>query len=145
MTGRSLFNRYKKFALVTLPRFYKKIPKTLWILAGAFGFFCLGIVFTFFMESESYPVSYEDLEKRNDELLKLIDGYEQLSDLYYYQGQNVSVLTNFDIYETNPAEVAEALSEADRYKDKILVQQGRIMELRKSAGFLDPESSPNTQ
>lgn len=142
---RRLFNRYKNFALVTLPRFYRKVPKLVWGIAAAFGFFSLGVLFTLFMIFQEQPYNYEDLEERNKKLLELVSGYEALSDLYYYQGQNFSVITDLNMIANNPGEVADAFRSSDSYKDKILIQQGRILELRKNAGLYESKESPETQ
>jgi hypothetical protein len=140
-----LFNRYKNFALVTLPRFYRKIPQFVWFLGGAFGFFAAGVLFTLFSMGELNENELDRLNKSNDEYIKLISGYEELSDLYSYQGQNVGVITDPYVLTNNPAEFYDALDSIKDYKDRILVQQGRIMELRKTAGMKDTKEYPNSQ
>lgn len=132
-----LFNLYKKFALVILPRFYRKIPKIIWAGAAVSGIFFLGFASGFFANEGKGSLVYQDLEEEHRDYLNLINGYEELSNLYYYQGQNVASITNLSLYETNPGQVAEAYESSKEYKDKILVQQGRILEQRKNAGLLN--------
>lgn len=142
---RRLLNKYKNFAITTLPRFYRKIPKLILYSAAAFGFFCLGIIFVFIVDPYKDYVTVGFHQDQADKYFNLIEGYEELSNLYYYQGQNMNVITDLNMIENNPSEVADAFRSADSYRDKILVQQGRIIELRKSAGIYEPEESPETQ
>ncbi len=136
-----LFRSYKKLAFEILPRFYKKIPKLILGAAAAFGFFSLGIIVALMIEGSIQKVPYKDLEEKNEDYLNLISGYEELSHLYYVQGQNFSTITDMSLYETNPADVADAFTSSKEFKDRILVQQGRIMEQRKNAGLLIEESN----
>ncbi len=136
-----LIKTYKKLAFEILPRFYKKIPKLILGASSALGFFVLGILFTLIIEGNIQKVPYGDLEDKNEKYLNLISGYEELSRLYYVQGSNFSKITDMNLYETNPAEVANAFTSAKEYKDRILIQQGRIMEQRKNAGLLIEESN----
>lgn len=134
---RFLFAAYKKLAIDILPRFYRKIPKLIWGTAAAFGFFAIGVVFTLAIEGEGKnTTAYKDLTEVSDDYLNLISGYEELSRLYNFQGQNVSTITDMSLYSTNPEEVYEALASSNEYRDKILVQQGRILEQRNQAGLL---------
>jgi len=142
---RRLFKKYKNFAIVTLPRFYRKVPKGLWVLAGAFGFFVLGVIFGFYWYANTPSLEEERVSKKSDSYLNLIYGYEDLSELYNYQGQNVGVITDPYVLENNPEEFYMALDSIKEYRNKILVQQGRIMELRKQAGILDSEKYPQAQ
>ena len=129
--------KYKLLSLDILPRFYRKIPKIIWFSAAVFGIFIAGMLFDYLTTKPTDFEEYEDLSEKSQQYLDLITGYEELSNYYFYQGQNVSAITNWNLYETNPEEVAEAFESAKEYKDKILVQQGRIMELRKQAGLIN--------
>ena len=138
---RFLLNSYKKLAFVILPRFYKKIPKLVLGASAAFGFFSLGVIVALIIEGNIQEVPYKDLEEKNEKYLNLISGYEELSKLYYVQGSNFATITDIDLYQTNPADVADAFSSSKEFKDRILIQQGRIMEQRKNAGLLIEESN----
>lgn len=132
-----LFNLYKKLALVILPRIYRKIPKLILGSAAVFGIFSAGFLSGFFANDGTNSLAYEDLDRKHKDYLNLINGYEELSNLYYYQGQNVASITNLNLYETDPEQVAKAYESSKEFKDKILVQQGRILELRTQAGLIN--------
>ncbi len=138
-----LLNSYKKLAFQILPRFYKKIPKLILGAAAAFGFFSLGVLFALYvvLKEETDSSKYDYLAEKETYYLDLISGYDELSRLYNIQGQNFSIITDFSLLDSNPQEVYRAIDSSENYKDKILVQQGRIMEQRKNAGLLNEESN----
>lgn len=139
---RFLFSSYKKLAFVIFPRLYRKIPKLIWGSAAAFGFFALGVLFALSVEGDGKNTeAYKYLAEKEESYLNLIAGYDELSRLYNFQGQNFSTITDMSLYQTNPEEVYEALASSNEFKDKILVQQGRILEQRKNAGLLIEKSN----
>jgi hypothetical protein len=106
-------------------------PTAVWNTFGVLGVLIVGLVFGFIIgAAASADINNEDLVEENDNLRKLVGGYEELKYLYDLQGDNVSIMLDPDLIYTNPEEVEEAYDSAGQYRDEILVQLGRIYELR---------------
>lgn len=101
------------------------------LLIGIFGGFAMG-------SGPQEKTIHEEMMEVRDENLKLrdlVNGYEDLSKLYYEQGNNISVVLDTDTLINDPLKVRTALKSMNDYRDMINVQYGRIIELRKSAGL----------
>src|SRR5207237_1433606 len=76
---------------------FKKIPKIVWGTAAVFGIFTAGIIFGYSMSHDSPDPTSSNASAQNLKYMNVIKGYEDLSKLYYYQGQNVSVIMDPNI------------------------------------------------
>ncbi len=119
-------------------KFVRKIPTIIWVFCALFGLFTAGILFGAFLSLSPIvprPSEYEVLETGNRQYLELVRSYETLSDLYNIQGDNVDTILDKDTLFTNPEEAADAFSQMDDTRDLILIQFGKIDQLRKAAGL----------
>ena len=120
----------------------RKIPRVLWVGAALFGILifghALGISFAYDPTS-SAPTQARQLKIQNDKYADLIRGYENLNDLFSMQGQDLTIIMDKNIILNDLTQFQKALDRMTARKDLILLQQGRILELRKSANL--PESS----
>lgn len=120
----------------------EKIPLLVWGTFASIGIFLVGTLFGYMFATNSLDgLDYSDLSEQNTHYKELIYGYEDLSDLYYRQGENVGVVMDRDMWEQNPEEISDAFSSMDEYRTYILLQEGRIMQLRKNANL--PEFPEN--
>lgn len=134
-----IWDKYKKFAL-SLGKVYAKIPYFIWAGFAVLGILIVGMVMGAELERNSEPAYMSPAQKlsaQNEKYLDLIDSYEDLSTLYRYQGENVRIMMDEDIMNENPREFYDAVSSMKDYRDRILIQMGRIYELRKSAGLIN--------
>ena len=81
------------------------------------------------------PTIYKQLQLKNNQYQELILAYEELSRLYYEQGANIATVLDRNTLLNNPDKATQALKEVDRIRGLIILQQGRIIELRKTAGL----------
>lgn len=89
------------------------------------------------LDPKIYPLNpNQQLTQKNENYLKLIQGYEELTDLYTEQGKNVATILDKETVLTNPTATINALANIDGLRDQILFQQGKIQQLRKTAGLL---------
>lgn len=140
---KSAWKSYGKFAF-SLGKFYKKIPYFIWAGFAVLGILIVGMAMGAEFESRSEPAYMsptQKLQAQNEKYLDLIDSYADLSTLYQYQGENVRVMMDENIINENPREFYEAVSSMKDYRDKILIQMGRIYELRKQAGLINDSSA----
>lgn len=131
--------RIKFAGLNAFSKFFRKIPVLIWGLLACsailvFGF-CIGYLTG--VKSETPGSPYAILKEGNKKLMNLIDGYSQLSGLYFNQGQDVSIVLNKDMAENHPEEIIDALQSINQKRDMINVQLGRLYELRKAAGLIE--------
>lgn len=120
----------------------RKIPFSLFIalaLIGAFVFGAAVAIATGFDTKLPKPTEVQQTEIQNKNYVELIQGYETLTDMYNTQGENIATILSKDSYQNNPQAVFDALDQVDKTRDLILVQLGKIQQLRKAAGF--PEAN----
>lgn len=132
-----IFDKYLQLAFEVLPKFYRKIPKIIWGSMAFLGIFVMGFLFGLILNDGTRSLAYQELGEKEEKYKDLVLGYEELSTLYKYQGQNMGTIMNLDLYETNPEEILQAIDSTKEYKDRILLQQGRIIELRRQAGYFE--------
>lgn len=118
-------------------KLFSKIPTIVWGLLACsailiFGF-CAGYLKGISSEVPGSPKFV--LKEDNTKLKDVVSGYEQLSQLYINQAQDIAVVLDRDMLANHPEEVTEALRSIDQKRDMINVQIGRILELRRTAGL----------
>lgn len=120
-------------------RAVRKIPTLVWGTFAVIGILMFGFIGGFSAGTNpSYtPTPLEAERVKNAHYRNLIRGYEDLSELYRLQGQNVGVIMNTELLLTNPEEVRDAFNSISQHREMINVQIGRIMELRRAAGYSD--------
>lgn len=124
----------KQSAKISFTAFEKVIhalPKFIWTSAAIFGIFVFGFGTGLdYGKSEDEYKALEEKQKAYDDLIK---GYEKLSTLYISQGENVSIILDKNMLYNHPEEVTDAIRSADQFRDMIILQRGRILELRRQA------------
>lgn len=123
-------------------RIIRKIPRVLWVMAALLGILIFGYfagVSVAYDPTSNAPNQAQQLKIENDTYADLIRGYEKLNDLFSVQGQDLSILMDKETILSSPALFSATLNRMTTRKDMILLQQGRILELRKSANL--PENS----
>lgn len=114
----------------------RKVPTLIWAIFAVIGILIVGVSFGLsFANSTTIarPTEYETLRNTNSKYLDVIRGYETISDLYYSQGKSVSTLLGSDKLLENQALIEQLLTNIKNTRDLILVQEGRMLELRKNA------------
>lgn len=113
------------------------IPGIVWGIFAVIGILFVGLMLGYSVAADpNYtPSELQASAQRNKELLRLVDGYEDLSNLYQIQGQNVGVVLDRDIALTHPEEIDDAYDSMSQYKNMIQLQYGRIIEMRHDAGL----------
>ncbi len=127
-------------------RTFRKVPVIFWGTFALIGSFLVGLILGVgILEKKPPEVSpYQRESVKNAKYLNLISRYEDLSKLYTDQGANLTVAFNRDMIENHPDAVNAAILSIDQYRDTILVERGRIDELRHAAG-LPPEDLRHKQ
>lgn len=120
-----------------LKKIIRKIPTLVWGLLACsailtFGF-CAGYLKGINSDVPGSPKF--TLKEDNTKLKDVVSGYEQLSQLYINQAQDIAVVLDRDMLANHPEEVTDALRSMDQKRDMINVQIGRILELRRTAGL----------
>ena len=127
---KSLFTKIKKINI--LP----KIPRLAWGFAAAVGFVSMGMVFGFRLGIESGSSAKSDNNgEQSKSYINLIDAYENESDLYLKQNDDVRVLLDTNIIQNHPEELNDAIRSYYQKRDEIIFGAGRISELRRRAGL----------
>ena len=126
---------YKK-SIPILKSVMRKIPLVIWGGFAVFGIFVFGLFVAFAVED----VPKDDLtsklsDNKSEQYLDVINSYQEISRLYYYQQQDIDIIADYNNWQDNPEELYDALSSYKQKKDEILFQLGRIYELRKKAGL----------
>lgn len=125
----------------------KKIPTLIWATFAIIGVLIVGVAIGISFSQSTYvssPSEYEVLKTNNDQYLNVIRGYETLTDLYYSQGKSVSSLLGSDKLPDNQNLIEQLLTNIKNTRDLILVQEGRMLELRKNAN-LPPQDLQKAQ
>lgn len=117
----------------------KRVPSLVWGLLACTTIFVGGMLIGYVrgMQAENLGTPVYALREENTKLINLINGYTDLSNLYWNQGQDVSIVLNKDMLEKHPEEVTNALQSINQHRDMINVQLGRIFELRKAVGLVE--------
>ena len=116
----------------------KKTPTLIWAGFALIGIFVAGLATGIDYSQSTFispPSEYEKLSTTNNQYLNVIRGYETLSDLYYSQGKSVSTLLGSDKLPDNQNLIDQLLTNIKNTRDLILVQEGRMFELRKNANL----------
>ena len=122
-----------------------KIPKIVWGAAAVFGVLAMGVMMGYAMGTNPEPSQGSpaaEIARQNQNLLRVIDGYEKISHLYSLQGQNVGVVLSPDIIYNHPEEIRDAMNSIDQYRSEIIKQEGKIEQLRQDA---DLPETPTTK
>jgi len=133
----------KKSAPIT-GRIFKKIPKFVWIGFALLGIFVAGTMLGFEASEDTHWDSFtkrDALQYENEKYQALITGYEDMSKLYWGQGEAMVAILNDDNIMNNPQKIADSMKTINQARDLIILQQGRIMELRKAAGYDAPSQT----
>jgi len=131
-----------RFAFLRLvKRTLKKVPVMVWATFALIGSFLIGLILGIGYLDNTPPekTPYQIELGKNVKYQNLISGYEDLSKLYSSQSANLAITFDRDMIENHQDQVNAAILRIDEYRDKILVERGRIDELRHSAG-LPPEN-----
>ncbi len=112
-----------------------QIPTVIWGAFAVLGIFIIGILVGTATPAQSSQGPQES--KKELEYRQVIDGYQNVSKLFYLQQQDMDIVTNTSSWQEHPEEVIDAISSYHQKKDEILFQWGRIYELRKKAGLSD--------
>ena len=117
---------------------YRKVPTIVWGSFAVIGILFVGLTmgFTAGSDYQYSPTSLEKVREQNDKYLDLIEGYEIMSQLEAYQDENVRIVADRNMADDHPGEFYEALTSLTDYRDRILIQSGKIIELRRQAGLL---------
>lgn len=113
------------------------IPKIVWGVFAVIGILFIGLMLGFAAaQNPDYePTQLQSVSSHNKDLLRLVGGYEALSNLYQIQGQNISVILDKDLYLDHPEEIKEAFDSIEQYRKLIQIQYGRILEMRYRAAL----------
>lgn len=114
----------------------KNIPRAAWAVAAFFGIFMFGLVLGFTWGQEDATLKPDP---NKDNMLEVISAYEKIGNLYYQQGEDVSIMTNTNLWTSSPEEVVDAIQSYKQKRDEIIFQQGVISESRKRAGLSGSE------
>lgn len=131
-----------KIALTGFFLITKKVPVGLFVALALLGAFIFGFITAYGAAFETelpVPTEIQNMQIQKDNYFELIMGYETLSEMYNRQGDNIATILSKDAIYTNWQAVYNALSQIDKTRDTILVQLGKIQQLRKAAGF--PETN----
>lgn len=140
-----------KETLAVNKRFYfrvlKKIPTFVWGAFAVFGVLCLGVILgiaIYSIETEMTEIDY--LRQENAALKELVTGYEQMTRLYQDDRTNTGKIMDIETMLSDRELAEDTFTQADLYTNLIMMQYGRLMELRKNAGLPDiPEDYEETQ
>lgn len=120
-------------------RIFRKIPTLVWGLLACTTIFVGGMLIGYLrgMQADSLGTPVYTLKEENRHLKDVTTAYDELTRLYFQQGQDVSIVFNQDILEKHPGEITDALQSINQHRDVINLQLGRIIELRRTAGLVD--------
>jgi hypothetical protein len=121
-----------------MPFLFKKwvsiFPAAVWNTFGVIGVLVVGLVFGVIIGASAVnDTAGSKVAEENKDLHSLILGYEKLKNLYDLQGENIAIMFDENILYNHPEEIREAFDSAGQYRDQILIQLGRIYELRRAA------------
>ncbi|GEM_PF-5634090 len=117
-------------------RFLKKIPKVVWGFFAVVGILFVGMLVGYESAQEDTTLSpIQQIRVRNERYSQVIQGYEELANLYFEQGENLKIVLDKDMILQNPHEVVDAFRSMDQYRSLINIQMGRLLELRREAGL----------
>ena len=129
-TFRSLYSKTKKMGV------FSKIPRLAWGVAAAIGFLVIGLVIGFDLGGKNEnKVRFGNGAEQSKDYINLIDAYENESDLYLKQNDDVRVLLDMNILQNHPEEINDAIRSYYQKRDEIIFGAGRISELRRRAGL----------
>lgn len=127
---KSLYIKTKKIGILS------KIPRLAWGTAAAIGFLFIGLVIGFDLGGKNEnTVKSENSAEQSKSYINLIDAYENESDLYLKQNDDVRVLLDTNIIQNHPEELNDAIRSYYQKRDEIIFGAGRISELRRRAGL----------
>lgn len=112
----------------------RNIPRAAWVVSSVFGIFMFGLILGFMGGQDEANLklrSATDEGKKN--YIEVINAYEKIGDLYFQQGEDVSIMTNTNLWASDPQEVVEAIQSFKQKRDEIIFQQGVISEARRRA------------
>lgn len=117
-------------------RILKKIPTFVWGFFAVIGILFIGMLVGYESAQEDTSLSpIQQVRVQNERYSRVIQGYEELANLYFEQGQNLKIVLDKDMILQNPQEVVDAFKSMDQYRSLINVQMGRILEQRREAGL----------
>jgi hypothetical protein len=116
-------------------RLLSKIPSVIWGAFAIFGIFLFGAIAGSATSANSTQAPTDT--KRELEYRQVIDGYQDISRLFYLQQQDMDIVTDASIWQEHPEELTDAIASYHQKKNEILFQFGRLYELRRSAGLSD--------
>ena len=116
-------------------RILSAIPRVIWGASAIFGIFLFGVIAGSATSANSTHTPTDT--KRELEYRQVIDGYQDISRLFYLQQQDMDIVTDSSIWQDHPEELTDAIASYHQKKNEILFQFGRIYELRRSAGLSD--------
>jgi len=124
------------FYLSSGKRLLKKIPKVVWGFFAIVGILFVGMLVGYESAQEDTTLSpIQQIRVRNERYSQVIQGYEELANLYFEQGENLKIVLDKDMILQNPHEVVDAFRSMDQYRSLINIQMGRLLELRREAGL----------
>lgn len=118
-----------------IPRdIFKKIPTIIWGGFAVFGIFLFGVLVGG-LPSQTDVNSNTKISSQSDKYKNVIDGYQDLSRLFYLQQQDMDIIIDSSIWQDHPEELSDAISSYKKERDEILFQFGRVYELRNKASL----------
>lgn len=124
-----------KTAKIVFGKILSKIPIIIWGGFAVFGIFIFGVFVGLAASETPDPYLTSDTEKRMEEYRQVINAYQDLSKLFYMQGQDMDIITDFSRWEENPGELRDALDSFHQKRDEILFEFGRVYEVRNRANL----------
>lgn len=125
----TVFVDYKDFLVSTV----RDLPKLIWGAFAVVGILVIGFLLGVWVYTNTSDIEDPEitLSKENAKLRGLIDDYEELSDLYYKQGQNIHIVLDPDIYENYPDQSYEAFLGLKQFREMIIDKQKDIEKKKK--------------
>lgn len=143
--GHRLFKKTRSILYIKEKRsqFYKrfikpviaKVPAVVWGGFAVFGIFLFGFLVGLAAGEEGDVQEYAKEDKQAVEYRGVIHAYQDLSRLFYLQGQDMDIITNYPSWESDPQELADAISSYKQKKEEILFQLGILYEKRQRANL----------
>lgn len=110
------------------------VPKVIWGGFAVFGIFLFGFLVGASIDKTTLQDG-SDTPLQKSELRNVIDGYQDLSRLFYLQQQDMDIIVDTSAWQNNPEELSDALRSYQEKRDQIIFQYGRIYESRSRAGL----------
>lgn len=125
----TVFVEYKDFLVST----FKNLPKLIWGAFAVIGILVIGILLGIYFYTRTSDIEDPEIAlfKENAKLRNLIEDYEELSELYFKQGENVGIVLDPDVYYSNPDQTYEAVLALKQFREMIIDKQREIESQKK--------------